>query len=627
MASGVLGVALAGLNAAQAGLQTTGHNLSNVNTPAYSRQQIMQETIGGSFTGGGFMGSGVNVTTVKRAYADHLQKQSESLQAQASQYAAYSEEIARLNNVVSDSDLNISAAIDGFFATVQQLTARPADSAARQAVISGAQTLAARFRTFDAHMDDMRAGLEARMYSSVSTVNNLARQVADLNVAIVRAKGTGHEPNDLLDQRDRLINDINKEIQVTAVPQGDGASNLFLSNGQSIVIGGNVEQLAVMSGDLDAQSKSIGLKAGASTRAFRDDEITGGTLGGVLAFREEVLNSTHNAIGRLATALAMQFNAQHALGQDRNGAPGADVFTLAPVRVLGAGHNTGSGVLSADIADPSVLRVSDYHVRYDGSNYEITRTSDDTVTTYASLPQTIDGVTIQLASGTPAAGDTFLVQPSRQGAWGIQVAPVGINQLAAAAPVRAGAGSANTGDASISTGAVLSNDPNLTQPVTITFTAAGTYSVNGTGTGNPAGLAYTSGSAISYNGWSVTITGAPRAGDTFTITPNTAGTGDNRNAVALATLAQSPELDGGTYANAYSSILSEVGSKSQEIGAATRSHDAILLQTRQSIAAVSGVNLDEEAANLLRYQQAYQAASKVIAIADQMFQSILQASH
>ncbi|MFM9968776.1 MAG: flagellar hook-associated protein FlgK [Burkholderiales bacterium] len=627
MASGILGIALSGLNAAQNGLHTTGHNLANVNTEGYSRQQTIQETTGASFSGGGFMGSGVNVVEIKRIYADHLQKEAFSLGSQAAHYSAYSAEISRLNNVVSDEDLNVNAAVDGFFATVQDLSTRPADTAARQAVISSAQNLTARFRTFDAHIDDIREGINARMHNSVAAINSLAKQAAELNVAITRALGTGHAPNDLLDRRDQVITQINREIQVTAVAQKEGSVNLFLANGQSIVIGGNAQQLAVTANDLDAQKKSIGLKTGVGVRSFREDEIVGGTLGGIVAFRDQVLDPAHNAVGRLALAMGAQFNAQHALGQDRNGAAGGDIFTLAPTKVLSAGHNTGSGVLAASVVDYAAITSSDYRVNFDGANYTVTRLSDNTQTTGAALPLTVDGVAIALSSGTPSAGDAFLVQPTRQGAWGLYAEPLTVAQIAAAAPIRSGSASANAGDATIAAGTVLSRGADLTQPVTITFTAPGAYSVTGVGTGNPTGLAYSSGGSIAYNGWSTSISGSPRAGDVFVIGPNNAGTGDNRNAVLLATLAQSAGVDGGTYANAYASILSGVGSKAQEIAAASRSHDAILTQSKEAIAATSGVNLDEEAANLLRYQQAYQAASKVISITEAMFQSILQASH
>ena len=626
MSSGVLGVALAGLNAAQAGLLTTGNNLVNVNTPGYSRQEIVQEGTSATYTGGGFLGTGVNVVDVKRIYADDLQAQAFSLQAQSAQYGAYNDQISSLDNLVSDTNLNVNTSVNAFFASVQNLSASPSDSSARQAMLSSAQTMATNFRTFDSHLEDIRSGVTAQMQTSVSTINNLAKQVASLNNAIVQATGTGHPPNDLLDKRDQLITEINKEIQVTAVPQKEGNVNLFLANGQSIVMGGNSQQLAVTSSDLDAQKKSIGLVTGTGIRAFRDDEIVSGTLGGVVAFRDQVLDPTQNAIGRLALAVGSQVNAQLSLGQDQNGAPGTALFTLAPPRVLSAAHNVGNAVLGVSVSDYSALTTSDYRVNYDGTNYVVTRLSDNAQTSYATLPQTLDGMTISIGSGAAAAGDAFLVEPARQGAAGLNVTALTTSQIATAAPIRTGSAFANTGNAQVSTGSVLASDPNLTQPVTITFTGPGTYSVSGTGTGNPVGLAYVSGGNISYNGWSLAISGTPNAGDVFTVGPNTAGTADNRNALMLASLAQTGSVGGGTYSNAYASVLSTVGSKAQEVAAASKSQDGILAQVQQSIASVSGVNLDEEAANLMRYQQAYQAASKVIAIADQMFQSLIQAS-
>ena len=282
-------------------------------------------------------------------------------------------------------------------------------------------------------------------------------------------------------------------------------------------------------------------------------------------------------------------------------------------------------MLTAAVSSYPALTASDYQVDYDGINYTVTRLSDRAQTSYATLPQTLDGLTIAVAAGTAATGDRFLIQPTRAGASGMSVAIGNVSQIAASAPVRSASSAANAGDGVISAGSVNSLGANLLQPVTITFTSASTFNVGGVGTGNPAGVAYTAGGAISYNGWTVSISGTPKVGDVFTVGPNTGATGDNRNALALAGLSQAALVAGMSVSGAYAHLVGSIGAKTQEINMAMKSQDSLLESANNSIASISGVNLDEEAANLMRYQQAYQAAGKLIAVANTLFDSLLRA--
>lgn len=623
MAISLINVALTGLNAAQAGLKTTSHNLSNVNTPGYSRQVVLQGTAPAQFTGAGFFGKGTTVETVRRVYSEHLQRETQNLQGQASHYSVYATEIARLGNLLADPDTHLAAAIDGFFSSVQNVASHPADVSARQAMLSAAQSLAHRFQTFGTVLDSTRTSVNSRIEQSVSQINGLARQVAALNGSIVLASGSGHAPNDLLDQRDAVISDLNRLVGASVVVQSDGAANVFLSNGHALVVGGAAQELATIRDPLDASVVSVGARlATGGVSPFRPGEVVGGELGGLLAFRSEALDAAQNSIGRLAMALAANVNSQHRLGQDLNGALGQNLFALAAPQVQASSANTGSAALSASVSDYDQLAASDYRVQYDGANYVVTRLADNSQSTYAALPQTFDGITLSVA-GAPAAGDVFLVQPTRAGAGAIAVTLANANQIAAAAPVRASASSANLGDASAADLVVQSLDPNLLAPVTITFTGPNSYDVSGTGTGNPTGVAYVPGGTLSFNGWSVVIRGAPKAGDTFTVTPNTGGIGDNRNALRLADLGTAALVQGASFVGSYAQLVSATGSREREIDIASAAQEQMLSQAKEALASVSGVNLDEEAANLLRYQQSYQAASKVIAVADSLFDEIL----
>jgi flagellar hook-associated protein 1 FlgK len=296
--------------------------------------------------------------------------------------------------------------------------------------------------------------------------------------------------------------------------------------------------------------------------------------------------------------------------------------------VVARNGNTGTGILDATLVDASALTTSDYRIGYNAGNYTVTRLSDNTSTVYASLPQTVDGVRIALGSGTPANGDSYLLQPTRTAARDIAVRLVDGAQIAAAAPIRSAAAIGNTGAATISGGVVNGPPPtdvNLLAPVTISFTGPGTFDVTGTGTGSPTGVAYVSGGNITYNGWTLSIAGTPRAGDTFTITPNTGGVSDNRNASLLAGLQNAKSIGSGaaTYQGAYSESVAKVGAKTREVQVAAAAQESLVSQTQAAQQSLSGVNLDEEAGNLIRYQQMYQACGKMIEIASKLFDTLL----
>jgi flagellar hook-associated protein 1 FlgK len=414
---------------------------------------------------------------------------------------------------------------------------------------------------------------------------------------------------------------------VSVASQSDGSINVMFGAGQNLVIGNQALSLTAVVSATDPKRMDIGYVTGGAT-AIITSSINGGQLGGVLGFQRTALEPSMNALGRVAMALAATFNEQHRLGQDLNGAAGTDFFTVPSPVVLTRATNIGNGVFSATLTNAAALTTSDYQIRYNAGTFAVTRLSDGNTSTFAALPQTIDGVTIALASGTPANGDTFLLQPTRTGARDIRVGLIDGAQIAAAAPIRSAAALANTGAASISAGAVVGPPPtnaNLQQPVTITFTSANTFDVTGTGTGNPTGLVYTPGAAITFNGWTVSITGVPRASDVFTVTQNTNGVSDNRNAALLAGLQTARTIAGGTasYQGAYSQSVAGIGSKTREMQVTSAAQETLVQQSVAAQQSLSGVNLDEEAANLIRYQQQYQACGKMIEIAAKLFDTLL----
>ncbi|MBE7459244.1 MAG: flagellar hook-associated protein FlgK [Zoogloeaceae bacterium] len=637
MGSSVFNIGVSGLAAAQAGLLTTGHNISNASTPGFNRQQIVQSTNTPQFTGAGYFGQGTNVTTVQRVYNQFLASQTLSAQTRLSELNAYADQIRQVDGLLADPSAGLSTALNDFFRGVHEVAANPASIPARQSMLSMAQALVGRFQSVDGRLNEIRDGVDTQLASTVADINSYTTQIAALNQRIIlaQAAGPGQPANDLLDQRDQLIAQLNQQVRVTTLTESDGSLSVFVGNGQAVVVGAQSYGLATMQSGEDASRMTVGITlASGGTAALPEAMLSGGTLGGLLAFRRESLDTVQNALGRIALGLAETFNAQHRLGQDLTGALGGNFFTAPAPQVITPNNppNGGTAAIGVAVASAANLTTSDYRLTANGGgNYTLVRLSDSTtVFSATALPQTVDGLTISLASGAANAGDSFLIQPTRAAAHDIAVALTDARSIAAAAPIRTAASNGNTGTGAIGAGSVNAPPPanaNLTQTVTITFNnPPTTFDVAGTGTGNPAGVAFTAGGSITYNGWTVQIGGTPAAGDVFTISANSAGVADNRNALLLAGLQTGKTLAGGTasYQSAYAQIVSDVGNKTREIQVTATAQESVVKQAEEAQQSLSGVNLDEEAANLLRYQQAYQASGKMIEIADKLFNTLLE---
>ncbi|MBL8490268.1 MAG: flagellar hook-associated protein FlgK, partial [Rhodocyclaceae bacterium] len=500
-----------------------------------------------------------------------------------------------------------------------------------------AQSLVARFQAIDNRLNEIREGTNAQVSGEVSAINTLVSQIAETNQRIIlaQAAGSSQPANDLLDQRDQLIADLNKEIKVQTVSDPDGTVSVFIGNGQPVVVGTLAYTLQAIAAPEDSEKITVALEApGGSSVYLQESLLTGGTLGGLIKFRNESLDSVQNGLGRIALALGQTFNDQHQLGQDLTGALGTAFFDLGGPTLKPNALNTGGGVPGVTITDVTQLTSSDYRLSFDGANYIVTRLADNTVvSTTASLapPVVVDGMTITAGTWAPAANDSIMVLPTRTGAHDLGVAITDARNVAAAAPVRSAANVANTGTGKVSAGSVDAPPPpgaNLRNTVTITFdTPPGTFDVFDAtlGVALATNVAYTPGADIGYNGWTMQISGSPAAGDVFTMSSNLNGVSDNRNAVALGALQTAKIIAGSTasYTTAYAQIVSQVGTKTAEVDTIGKSQQALADQTESARQSVSGVNLDEEAANMLRYQQAYQAAAKMIDIAGTLFDEIL----
>ncbi len=434
MASSILGIGQSALTAAQVGLNTTGHNIANAATPGFTRQVVVQGAAKAQDFGFGFLGQGTEISTVKRVYNEFLSTQVRSAQTSKSSVDAHFAQIKQIDNMLADPISGLSPALQNFFSGVQEVASNPSLIPARQAALSSAESLVARFQSMANQLSEISDGVNSQIVSSVSAINTFAVQIAQLNDSIGRAqRATGQPPNDLLDQRDQLILDLGKEIKATVVKQGDGDYNVFIGNGQPLVVGTQTFTLLNVSSPTNPEKIEVAYKnSNGSTVVVGEASLVGGKIGGLVEFRSKTLEPAQNALGRVAIGLGSTFNAQHQLGYDLNGVAGKAFFNVSAPYVGPSANNTGTAVLGANISNVNALTTSDYQVSYDGANFTVTRLSDNTSSVYASFPQTVDGVDISLSSGAAAAGDIFLIRPTAKGASGLSLAITDPADVAAA---------------------------------------------------------------------------------------------------------------------------------------------------------------------------------------------------
>jgi len=628
MTTGLLSIGSSALNAAYTALRTTGNNIANVNTPGYSREITTFTPQVQTSLGNFYIGSGVAVTDVARVYNDFLAQQTNLAQASSSQADASVQLTGQVNGLFSDATTGLGAAIDQFFAQVQNLANQPASSATRQSLLSAGQQMTSQFNNVAGQLQLMSQGADQQLGQQISSVNTTVAQIASLNSQIELASASGATPNSLLDQRNLQIQTLNKAIGVTTESQGNGSVNLYLANGQPLLVGTQTFTLAQGVDPKNPQGVVVGISTGGGIAALDPNNTGGGTIGALLHFRAQTLPDIQNQVGRLAVSLSSQFNAIQTQGQDLTGAAGTAFFSAPAPTVTAAPSNPDTNSVSVTYGDTSQLQASDYRLTALASgSYSLTRLSDNTTSTI-SLPATgVDGMNIDLSAsntGTPSPGDTFLIQPVANGATNLQVLATQGSQIAAASPVQATLGGNNAGSLSVGSLALapLPLNPKLTQAASISFTSPTQYTLTTGGTTTSG--TYTPGQPITTgNGWSLTLNGTPANGDTVSIGAGTSNGGDNRNALLMTQL-QSQGIAGGvTLDNAYSALVASVGAYASTATTNQASQAAILSSAQAAQSSVSGVNLDEEASKLMQYQQQYQAAAKLIQTATNVFDAII----
>ncbi|TQI81091.1 flagellar hook-associated protein 1 FlgK [Serratia fonticola] len=547
MSNSLINTAMSGLNAAQVALSTVSNNISNYNVAGYNRQTAILAQNGGLGTMNGFIGNGATVTSVNREYNQFIMTQLRGAQSQAAAQNTYFEKVSQIDNLLSSKTNTLATGIEDFFKNLQNVVSNAGDDAARQTVLGTANGLVNQFNNADKYLRDMDLGVNQQLSESATQINNYSQQIARLNDEItqMRASSGGSEPNALLDQRDQLVTELNKIVGVQVTQQDGDAYTVSFANGLTLVQGSTSYQVEAVPSSKDPSRLTLGYNRGNGTSEIPESQITSGSVSGVLKFRSESLDSARNQLGQLALALADSFNQQHRQGFDINGDPGEDFFSFSGGHAISNSNNTGDASLSVSFTDTSKVKASDYRMEFDGSNWQVTRLSDNarvpaTAGTDANGNPTLsfDGLEVGI-QGNPQTNDSFTIKPVSDVAGSLKVA-IGDSAKLAAAGAEDG------------------------------------------------------------------------------------GKGDNDNAKKLLDLQNVKVVEGkATLSGAYAGLVSAVGNQTATAKVNSTSQNNIVTQLQTQQQSISGVNLDEEYGELLRFQQYYMANAQVIQTASTLFDALL----
>lgn len=608
-------------------LDTTGHNIANVNTDGYSRQRVEFATRIGQNLGGHYIGSGVQIAGVERLQERFVFDQIIEAGSRQAGLERLSTLASQVDILFSDSATSMAAPLRDFFNAADGVAAEPLSTAARQVMLDQSNDLLSRSRLLSSQLGQLESEANQQVAQLAGDISDIASEIAKLNktIGLAEASAAGSPANDLRDDRDRQLTALSELMSISTVIQDDGSINVFTAKGQPLVIGHQASTLTAVADPYGGGRLDLALQTPSGTQPLGND--SGGVLGGIQVFRDTVLDPSIAQLGKLLAGVALTANAQQAQGVDLYGNPGAPLFNLPNFEAENNSANTGTATLTAAFNDAATLGNENFELRYDGANWTargLTSGSSLMVsgTGTPADPLLVEGMAVTV-SGAANAGDRFRLNTGQEAISAISVALFDPAEIAAAAALRTSASVANTGNGAIDAGSVLDiNNPNLNTPATIEFTDPNNYTING---GGP--FAYTAGDPIDANGWRVVINGTPSAGDQFTVSPTPAGSSNNANAIALASIGDANILAGGTASinGTQSALVGQIGSKARSAEIQLGAQTAVGNELRSRLGAVSGVNLDEEAANLVKFQQSYQAAAQVIATADTLFQTLIAA--
>jgi flagellar hook-associated protein 1 FlgK len=679
----LISIGLSGLNASSAAMTTIGNNTANVDTLGYSRQQVMTTAGAQQNIGVGFIGTGTTLSDVRRIYNSYLDTQLQTSTSLNSDAQAYLGQATKLDSILSDSSTGISTVLGNFFTSLQTLSTSPTSSSARQDFLTKSQALSAQFNSISQQMKDQNTAINTQLTSVAGQVNSLAASIADLNKQITQAQGSGSEPNSLLDSRNEAVRQLN-ELVGAKVVETNGSYDVYIGTGQPLVSGNKANTLSAVPSDSDPSVYALKLNYQNSSVDV-SSVVTGGTLGGLLRYRSDVLQPAASELGRLAVVVSDQVNQQLNQGVDANGDFGSNLFnsindpSLTSQRSIGNKNNDqSSGNFNVTITDSSALTTNDYQVTFAAppaaaGEYSVTRLPAGTVlgtyNTSDANPPVIDGFSLTF-SGTSAAGDSFKISPTKTGADGIKTVMTDPKDIATAGALT-GANGASNSNSGVFTQPTLSTqvdiyDTTATADLRNALSAATpmrlvmgdvtngaqSYSLidaNGAAVkdknGNPVtgnvvegassdislnvGYTDSSGATQSFD-IGLSVSGSPKSGDTYSIDLTGAGSSDNRNSQTTLGLQTKQTVDsaagngtGMSLSGANSSMITTVGSKASQATNDATATTAVLTQAKSARDSVSGVSLDEEAANLVKYQQYYTASSQIIKAAQAIFSTLI----
>ncbi len=623
----VFGISVSALQAFQQAINVTSNNIANASTPGYDVESANLTEALPQSNGAATVGAGVIVTGISRAYSQAAANQLNTSQSSLGQLNALQNYSSQIDNLFGTTVGGLSTSLQSFYSAFSNVANNPTSTASRQALLGQAQAVATSFQNASSELNSLNTDVNSRITADVQQINSIASAISTLNQQIVvgTAQDGNQPPNELMDQRDQLVSNLSQLVGITTTTDPDGALNVFVGNGQPLVLQGQTTQLTTVPNQFNASQLEISTST--ANGNVISGNITSGDLGGLLAARTQVINPALGQLGQVATAFSQTVNSQQGDGLDLNGKLGANIFSVGAALATSSSKNTDAvtAAVSVNANGLGALTSDNYILSFQGGTPSLTDTTTGVSVTPTGAgtvanPYVANGVSIVL-SGAPAASDQFLIQPTATAAANVNVVMTNPSQIAAAGAIVTAAAGTNGGAATISSGTVLNSaNPNLLAPATIAFTSPTTYTING---GPPN--AYTSGGNIAANGWQVQISGAPAAGDSFTVSSNAGGTGDNRNALAAANQQNVGVLNNGTTSitAGVSALITGLGSQAQQINTAQTAQAAVNAQALTSVQSASGVNLDEEAAKLLQWQQAYQAAAQALTIGNSLFTTLI----
>jgi len=620
--SDLFSISTTALQAFEAAINVTSNNIANANTPGYAREIVDLSATAPQTIGQAAVGTGVAISGINRAYSQSAENQLNTSQSTLSQLTSLQTFTSQIDNIVGTTAGGVTTALQNYYNAWSTVAADPTSTPSRQALLSSAQALAQTFQTTSSQLQGLNSQINAGIAADVQQINSDATSIASLNQQIVigTAQANGQPPNALLDQRDALISNLSQLAGVSTTTDSNGAVNVFIGNGQPLVLQGNVTQLTTVPNQFNASQLEVSTSTNGNNAI--SSSITSGDLGGLFAARTQAIDPTLNQLGQLAVGLAQSANTQQNSGLNLSGQFGANLFSLAGPSATASSNNADNTTATATITNVGALTSNDYLLSQTTAGLSLTNAATGAAVSFtgsgtAANPIVADGVSIVL-SQTPATGDQFLIQPTASAAGSLNVALEDPSQFAAAGALQTAAGANNSGSATIGAATVLdAANANVLAPTTISFTSPTSYTVGGTT------YAYTSGANISLNGWQVAITGTPAAGDSFTVQPGASG--NNLNALAAAAQQTQGVLSNGTISinGGAGDLVTSVGSQAQQVNTSQTAQTALNTQAQQTVQSISGVDLNEEAANLLQWQQAYQASAQAFAIGNTTFTTFM----